>query len=133
MQNISWGGMPPDPPSERASRALLLSPPDQLKFASYGPVKVCLMRLKRLKYENRSAQKTCFFKLSSLDIAKSEIESSSIIIADSELHEKGSTTTLEGYLHQRKSGITRTTYSLYVPVLEEMVCSTGCVCVDNCI
>ena len=38
MQNISWGGMPPDPPSEHASRALLLSPPDQLKFASYGPV-----------------------------------------------------------------------------------------------
>ena len=34
MQNISWGGMPPDPPSERA---LLLSPPDLLKFASYGP------------------------------------------------------------------------------------------------
>ena len=67
-----------------------------------------------------------------LDITKSEIESSSIIFADSELHEKGSTTALEGYLHQCKCGITRTTYGLYVPALEEMVRSTGCVCVDDC-
>ena len=40
MQKVSWGGMPPDLPSKRASHALLLSTttlPDQLKFASYWP------------------------------------------------------------------------------------------------
>ena len=45
-----------------------------------------------------------------LDVTSDTIESSSIIVADSELHEEESIPTLESYLHYRKGGIGRTTF-----------------------
>ena len=86
------------------------------------------MRLKRFKYEKSSPLKYCYVKLSStwnevkatiasafdLDVTSDTIESSSIIVADSELHEEESIPTLESYLHHRKGGIGRTTFGLYV-------------------
>lgn len=86
------------------------------------------MRLKRFKYEKSSPLKYCYVKLSStwnevkatiasdfdLDVTSDTIESSSIVVADSELHEEESIPTLESYLHHRKGGIGRTTFGLYI-------------------
>ena len=48
-----------------------------------------------------------------LDLTTTSIESSSIIVGDSELHEEKSIPTLESYLHHRKGGISRTTVGLH--------------------
>lgn len=85
------------------------------------------MRLRRFKYEKSSPLKSCYVKLSStwnevkatiasafrLDLTTTSIESSSIIVGDSELHEEKSIPTLESYLHHRKGGISRTTFGLH--------------------
>lgn len=70
------------------------------------------MRLRRFKYEKNSPLKSCYVKLSStwnevkatiasafgLNLTTTSIESSSIVVGDSELHEEKSIPTLESYL-----------------------------------
>lgn len=89
------------------------------------------MRLKRLKYERKSTLKSCYVNLSSTwSEVKSKIasafdlnittllEEASLIVADSELVEDESVPTLQKYLHNRKSGLGRTVFGLYIPAIE---------------
>lgn len=50
-----------------------------------------------------------------LDVATTPIESSSIIIGDSEVHEEQFIPTLESYVHHRKGGIGHANFELWIP------------------